>query len=99
MCTRRDVLRSGLLASAACVAARAPLLAQVAPHRGQHGCLLEPGTSLRYMNGARPSRMYESGHEKVYPNSGDPDLDFALAQSFRDRRRVRHPVWRLPHDF
>jgi len=33
------------------------------------------------MNGASTSRMYESGHEKVYPNSGNPDLDFALAQT------------------
>lgn len=81
MCTRRVVLRSGLFAAAAWVAAKSPALAQGASRRRQHGCLLEPGAATRYMNGATSLRLNETGHEKVIPNSGDPDLDFALVQT------------------
>lgn len=79
MCTRRDALRIGLLATASCALRGLPVLEAQAPRRRGQGCLLTALDAQAYMKTANREQMFETGNEPMISNSGDRDFDLALA--------------------
>lgn len=81
MCTRREALRIGLLATASCALGVMPVLEAQTLRRRPRGCVLPAADAGAFMNTATRERLYETGNEPMISNSGDRDFDLALAHT------------------
>jgi len=81
MCTRREALRIGLLATASCALGVMPVLEAQTLRRRPRGCVLPAADAGAFMSTASAERFFATGNEPMISKSGDPDFDLALAHT------------------
>jgi len=81
MHTRREIIAGGAatLVFISCPSVRSS--AQMHRHNPIYGCSLPHREADEFFGTATESRLYLTGNEPMIPKSGDPDFDYALAQT------------------
>src|SRR5262245_5731788 len=84
MLSRRQALLGGMVTL---VSFERPCCAFVGQATG-HGCYIPPSDAPAFFGRAGAAEHYQTGNEHIEPNSNDPNLDRALAQSLAKLSRT-----------